>query len=493
MTRLRPSRTTLWILLANLAIVVPLAFILNVWQDEAYSISTTSGSLAHTIHQAIFFEQNPPFYFVALWFWRHVSEGYAWGRFLSIAATTATIGIVPALARRYVPLIPAAYVTLVVAFNPLTIWAAVEMRSYALAMLLGALVMLTAYDAFAGAGPRWRGLLAFVLVGAISAYTQYFILFLVAGCGIVLACLRLWKALARYVAAGVAMLVLFVPMLLILPTQLSAFRGAYVGPANLLVSFEQLGKIFFLQILPIDELPHRALVGAVIVVVAGVALFLGRKQLRGGGPFLAPALLAASGIVYAIAVYALGAHFGFRYGAFLFVPAVLTVFSVPGWLAQPARQRTVIAMTAVLVAISAVALANTYRAGAKAGDWRRVAAYLGANVKGSEPIVVFQAENAVPLAYYYRGPGRIVALPHPVNFESYDVAQFVVHDAGDVRATLARVGNPSEIWLVEAGGCRSLNVRYGCGVVEAYVAAHYRTVEERRFYRATVRLLRRSN
>ena len=92
---------------------------------------------------------------------------------------------------------------------------------------------------------------------------------------------------------------------------------------------------------------------------------------------------------------------------------------------------------------------------------------------------MFQAENAVPLAYYYRGPGRIVALPHPVDSRSYDVAQFVVYDAGDVRAIAARWGIHGDL-AGRGGGCHSLNVRYGLRRRRARTSAsHYRKVEER--------------
>jgi uncharacterized membrane protein len=492
MTQLRTSRATLWIVLAHLAIVVPLAIILNVWQDEAYSLLTTGGSLGHAIHQAMFFEQNAPLYFIVLWLWRQISGAYWWARIFSIGCTAATIALVPALVRRYAPQVSPLYVTLAVAFNPFTIWAAVEMRAYALTILLGALVMLTAYDAFAPPKPRLRDLIAFVAVGTIAAYTQYFILFLVMGCGIVLLLLRSWKALTYYVACGIAMLVLFVPMLLVLPTQLSAFRGAYLGPANLPQAFEQLGKIFFFQLFPVEELPHRGAVGAAIFCLIFVGLVLGRKHFARGGPYLAPLLLAASALVFTVAVYALKSHFNYRYGAFLFIPLMVAAYSALGWWSQPARQRALATATAALLAISAVALVVTYRSGAKAGDWQRVAAYLQSSGSNA-PIVVFQAENAIPLAYYYHGTAGIVALPRAVDLQSYDVDRFVVRGPQDVRATLARAGNPREFWLVKAGGCHSLNVVYGCNVVDAYVASHYRTVAERRFYRATVRLLQRSD
>ncbi len=197
----------------------------------------------------------------------------------------------------------------------------------------------------------------------------------------------------------------------------------------------------------------------------------------------------ASSIVYALAVFVLKTHFSFRYGAFLFMPVMLSVFSIPAWWAQPAARRGAAAITALLLVFAGVALVVTYRSGAKIGDWKRVSDYLDANVRGPQPILVFEAENAVPLAYYYKGPGRIVAVPNAVDFRTYDVDKFVLHNPGELKASLAKLGDPPAIWLVTAGTCRSLNVEYGCDLVNSYVAAHYRTVKERHFFHATVRLL----
>ena len=145
--------------------------------------------------------------------------------------------------------------------------------------------------------------------------------------------------------------------------------------------------------------------------------------------------------MYALAVFVLKTHFSFRYGAFLFMPMMLSFFSIPAWWAQPAARRGAAALTALLLIFATVSLAVTYRYGAKIGDWKRVSDYLDANVRGPQPILVFEAENAVPLAFYYRGPGRIVAVPNAVDFKTYDVGKFVVHNAGELKASLAKLGN----------------------------------------------------
>lgn len=489
MTAARSVPAIVWILFGFACLAIPLAFILNVWQDEAYSLVTTSGSLPHTIHQAIFFEQNAPLYFVALWVWRHVSESYQWARMLSVLCVAATIAFVPPIARRYVPEISPIPLTLAVAFNPLSIWAAVEIRSYALAMLLGAAVAYTGYDAFLVQRPKPYALPAFVAAAAIAAYTQYFILFLVAGFGLVLLVRRAWVPLARYAAACAATVLLFIPELIVLPAQLGAFRTAYLGPPTFAVALEQLAKILFFQLFQIGELPHRTWIAAAIGIAIAAGIVAGRAAFQKRGPVLALSLIVAAALVYAAAVYVLKTHFDYRYGAFMFVPWVVAVFSCFGWWTPRTAARGAAAFAALMLVVSAGVLANTYRAGAKIGDWRRVGAYLQTHVDGPQTILVFQAENAVPLAYYYRGPGRIVAIPRPVDFRSYDVAQFVVRDGTDVRRAIDAAGDPRDVWLVTAGACHSLNVRYGCDVVRDYVAAHYRTVEQAHFFHADVRRL----
>src|SRR6185437_2485482 len=200
---------------------------------------------------------------------------------------------------------------------------------------------------------------------------------------------------------------------------------------TLAVALVQLAKILFFQLFQIGELPHRAWIAAAIglAIVAGV--IAGRQSFRKRGPILALSLVVAAALVYAAAVYVLKTHFDYRYGAFMFVPWIVAVFSCFGWWAPPAAGRGAAAFAALMLCVSAAVLAHTYRAGAKIGDWGRVSAYLQTHVKGRQTILVFQAENAVPLSYYYRGPGRIVAIPRPVDFHSYDVAQFVVRNARD--------------------------------------------------------------
>src|SRR5665647_3232622 len=61
-----------------------LSYKLNIWEDEAYSLHTTSKNLATVIRESYDFEGQPPFYFLLLAIWRHINSGIFFARLLSL-------------------------------------------------------------------------------------------------------------------------------------------------------------------------------------------------------------------------------------------------------------------------------------------------------------------------------------------------------------------------------------------------------------------------
>ncbi len=156
---------------------------------------------------------------------------------------------------------------------------------------------------------------------------------------------------------------------------------------------------------------------------------------------------------------------------------------------EPTRRRGALIWTCATVLFSIVSLFITYGALAKPGDWIRTAAYIQSREHPGEPIIVFQAENAVPFVYYYRGPNVIVAIPHPVDFHRYDVRQFVLHDAAQIDAALSKVPHGRRFWLIKAGGCNFATLQYGCDVLERYVRSRFVTESAKELYGSEVRSL----
>ena len=78
-----------------------------------------------------------------------------------------------------------------------------------------------------------------------------------------------------------------------------------------------------------------------------------------------------------------------------------------------------------------------YSSLAKTGDWARVAAFLVAEEKRDQPILVFQPFSAVPLACYYKGVNPL--LPQPEAFQTFHDPDSLLKDEQQIEALLGQV------------------------------------------------------
>lgn len=473
----------------NLAITVPLALMLNVWQDEAYTLHTTGSGLRFAFAQAVGFEQNAPLYFVVLTLWRSLNGSIFFLRSFSLLCAALAVWLTPAIVQRYLPDIDRRWVTIAVAFNAFSIWAALEMRVYAAIILLSALLLLTFYDAFLTRTPPVRAWIFYTVCCIAALYTQYYLAFLIAGEGAYLLLSRRGSSFLKYCAAGIAALAAFAPMLAILPGQMQNFRGIYSAPETPLHSAATLVSIAARYLLAPGALPHTTWIYAfVALVIAAFAFFLRRHIAFPKGDAAAlPIITVTAYVLLAAVIYVTREHLLNRHAASLLLPTVFSAYAVAALLREPFRTRAVIGWSCLSLAFAGAALWMTYAPLAKPGDWIRVNAYIRQHESAGQPIAVFQAENELPFLYYYRGLNRVTAIPRAVNFRRYDVADFVVRDEAQVDRAMPR--STKGIWLITAGECTSANVQYGCGVIESYVAAHYRVVQDAAYYKSRIRLL----
>ena len=480
---MRPSLALL-ALGVNLAITVPLGALLNIWQDEAYTLQTTGSSFGYAFRHAIGFEQNAPLYFLLMTAWRHAGENIFFLRLFSIVSIAIAVFLVPALVERYVPRANAALVTAAVALNPFVIWAAVELRLYAFVILLSALLLLSYYEAIAAERPSKGAVALYALCIAAALYTQYYLAFLVAAQAVTTV-LYHRRSLARYLIAFGAGIVAFSPMLAIVPQQVANFKGGF-APPSLLHAVAGLGGILARYVLPLPV--HANALYVVLLVAAAAAVLIARRAIapRPNGEILV--MTGCAFLLFGVASYVSGVLILDRHAASLYLPATLSVFAVLTLWRRPASDRLSAAFTAVAIVFSLVALARTYHGLAKPGDWIRADAYIQAHERPGEPIVVFEAENALPMAFYYRGPNRVVAIPQGVDFRRYDVREFVIQDEAQLASAMP---GQRRIWLVTAGGCHSANLQFGCPALERYVGTRYRVESDASFVGSRVRLLER--
>ena len=165
------SKLVLALVLAHAVLAGVLASVLNVWLDEAFSLESTGSGIATAFRRSITFEMQPPLYFTLLAAWRSIASGYVFARMLSVACTMGVLWIVARLWRRLRPDVHPGWVVAALAFHPFTIYAAVEIRLYALAMLLSALLLALYLGEYAGEGRSPARKLAFTAVSVAALWT----------------------------------------------------------------------------------------------------------------------------------------------------------------------------------------------------------------------------------------------------------------------------------------------------------------------------------
>jgi hypothetical protein len=292
------------------------------------------------------------------------------------------------------------------------------------------------------------------------------------------------QAILRYALCAAAAALAFAPMLVMVTRQVDNFKSGFTPP-TFFGSFAVLFGIIAHYLLP-SPIPHSK-IGYLALALGAIATVVAMRRHFHAPDNAAILLITAWAFMFfAVVSYAAGVRVFERHAASLYLPSTLSVFAAFTFLDQSYLRRAAIAWSCLVLSLSTVALGKTYAPLAKPGDWIRATAYLAAHERPNEPILVFEAENALPLAYYYRGPNRIIAIPASVDFRGYDLTRFVIHD----EAELQRVVPPAQrIWLITAGECASANIQFGCATLERFVAEHYRVESDAAFFDSRLRLL----
>jgi hypothetical protein len=484
-------------IIVNLSITVPLAKILNTWIDESYTLRTTGQTLQYAIHQAIHFELQPPLYFALLTPWRSFDHSIFFARLFSVICAALLVYCAAQVSARYVPGLNPAWAAWFVALNPATIWAAEEIRVYALGGLLSALLMWTFYDGYLAERASSRARIVHAVVAISSLYTQYFLSFILLAQFCALLVTRRSTTARYFVLAMLVVGACGLPIAYILHQQIAAGTSTYFSTESLYSLVLDIYGIAFYYVLPLSKLvtvmgiSHALRYLVLLGVVAAVAIvFVLRKTANRPNARTAWTIAIVTCVALALAFKVTKEPFGFRYMFVAFAPIMTAALVTLGDLQRRFRYAVPIWM-AVFIVGGLPTLFSTYQPLAKGGDWIRVAAFLESAEEPNQPILVFQTENAMPLEDYYRGKNVIVAVPRPIDFTvPWNEAQVVQRDR-DVEQDIASVpGKHPYIWVVNTTECQDFSVDYHCPIFEHFLATHYTVVVRRKFFRSQARLLR---
>lgn len=270
------SDHTVWaILIVALVARIPTLTSRPLWYDEAFSVlfSATGprgiayGTLA--LDQAVAAEEHPLGYYTLLWIWQEIlGAGPLPVRALSVFFGLLTVYLGYRLGRYLFDAHIAALAGLSLALSPFQIHYSQEVRMYALLttlLLTATLVYRRALDT-----DSIRYWAAFAVSAAAAQYTHTLAALYLIPLGLTPLWRRKWPELWKTLLAGVFALVLYLPWLVYLPSQLSRVVRAYwipePGPAELVRTW-----LVYVAGLPVPQsVLGVALFGTVLATAFGV-------------------------------------------------------------------------------------------------------------------------------------------------------------------------------------------------------------------------------
>jgi hypothetical protein len=407
-------------------VIVFLNGYLNVWEDEVCSLDTSSKTLLYAIHQSFNFELQPPVYFLLLTLWRWVSGSILWARLLSVFFILLTQVILYNYVKKKTETKFATIITILFLLNPVTFYAILEIRLYALLILLSLMLWIqfksTYYDEKIAPGKRTL----YIIISILGLYTQYYFGFLLFSFGIVLLLQKNFKPLLIYI---LDMIFPLLTIVLIIPKiyMSASLHFAYVptdfkGFTDLWIEIRRLvPNRIFEYFLPIDFNGPKNLMDWIFKFILLILFIFSikREDLKKEIQQLFPTIVSVS-VILLFFVFLLN-KFGpywiqFRYTTVWFIPLFFLFCYMLGQL----KNKLVIFWAIFFAFIFIYGNLNRYGQLYKVNDIRSLATYVETNEKVNEPIFIYRNIMADHLRYYYNGINEITPIPKAYSYVKWD-------------------------------------------------------------------------
>ncbi len=459
---------------------VTLGALLGTWTDEEYTLATTAHGVAFAIRHAVGYELQAPLYFALLGAWRHLDASVWFARLFSVLCGAGSLLAFAAIGARVAPRLSPLGFALWAGLNPFAVWAALEIRHYALALFLSALLWL-AFDAGFLTAERRMARVAFVVLAVAGIYTQYFIAFALVGFAVALLVAKK-RSFWAYVGCAALVAVAVAPLALTARGQGSWFVAEAPPPVRIVrwtLVHPWVGFVF-----PFDwqwDAFHFVRRGySVVVALLALIVVLCRPALTRRTVALIAAAVSIE-LLYVLLATVLRIELSNRYFVALYVPVAAAAYGLWDALAdeRPSAGRLVLTGSVLL---GVAVLVSQYRHLAQPGDWKRVAAYLGERARPPDAIAVYQPDALPALLREYHGDVEIIPYPRPLSHERYTVAAVSVGSVAEAQRAFAALGPHARIWFVEDGACEAHDPQFGCEYVDRAIASTFAVRSTRAFY-----------
>ena len=459
-----------------LYVIFLVAFGLNdsIWIDEGYTILTTSHKIKDISGISLRFELQPPIYFLLLKVWGTISNSIIWLRLFSALTSILSIILFAKLLKIFVDRFSVAFVALF-AFNPITIWASLEIRSYSLMVLCAILITLNFYKIYlSDEKVDKKKRIAFSLLGVICIWINYYLAVILLSNWIVLIMAKEKKSIKLYF---IDMLLPLFSMLVLIPfftTQLDYYTKGLEKleglKAVLQLIYNRLENyLFAARMLPL--LP-RYFVRIFFFIVLAIKVKDLIKTENRKTKYLIYHSFSLIAILTIMAPLVNMNMLKERHLLFI-VPVILILF----FLVISKHKPVVCYLAISVIAISySYNLFNNYVLNIPNNGIQTSALMIKQNeIPKKENVVIYRNELELVFRNYYEGENEIFTLPFRISVDkSYNHKLWNLKSIEEIDSIFSKIKLSESIWLLsDTYHTIVFGVDYNYDILDKYIEKNY--------------------
>jgi hypothetical protein len=393
-----------------------------IWEDEAYSLHTSSKDITYAITQSYTFEGQPPLYFFLLTLWQKINDSIFFARLFSILCIVFSLFVLKRILQNFKVPYPLLF-SVLFALNPITVNYAIEIRTYALLILLSCLNLYFYSLLLLDQKLTKQTLFFFFIVNALGMFSQYLFGILLFSEFIVSVLILKFKK--TWITLFIAPVILsFVAALPFLNEQINAhqvrneiFTVFYtvkrVGQAvqNFVFSFNHIYQIAYVKLL------FKLGLGF-IIIYALIIIYNKKRDLFKERALLSTILLLISSIIGFICFFKItNVRYFDKYLVTLFPITFLLLFMLFKEFKPYILKGLLLLFFAFYIILDFV----VFYPRVKKFDYKSVAQYINTVNVDKYPLFVYQNTQALPLKHYINKDIPMFQMPVEIDFSSYQI------------------------------------------------------------------------
>lgn len=489
------------LILLHALIAMLLSANLNVWADEASSLFTTNAPILKVLKNSLVIEKQAPLYFLILGLWRTVDDSVLWARLLSTIFSLFSIKIFAELAERFVPKGFVYLFTVFFSLHPFLIWASSEIRVYSLTILLSLLLLKIFVAEYLDESFSRKNSFLMILTAVIAVYTNYYLVFILLGFFLYLLLRSRGFKLRRFLREMFVVALLSIPLIFIIAEQMNWITSdGFRRDTSIVEGIKNLWNIFLtftfpMGIFPFDEQQTiiaslRNWLARIFFLAIMLLAFRWRREIFNSEFEALVVIFLTIGSCLLISYFLLGiTYVQIRHASVWFVTVIVLLAFV---LSRIPSKTLLLSFVCLIPLTFAYSFYLEYLPMAKRGDWMRIAQFIEERETENQPVIVFQAYDALALMVHYRGINKI--LPDEEFFkwglESNPGSEGAFRK--QISFIISKIPvDAEEIWLATDETCQNPKTQAACADLENFISSNYTILLQKDFYLERLRLLRR--